>query len=60
MIREWSTKRNEYGLARDTGKIDKATETEKKEDYWRGRENTLQKTVTDSVVIPLKMDTLGV
>lgn len=35
---------------------DKAAGTEKKEDYRRGRENTSQKTVTGSVVIPPKTD----
>lgn len=51
MIRERSTKRNKYGLVRDMGKI-KLQKQKKKEDYWRGRENTLQKTVIDSVVTP--------
>lgn len=45
MIREQSTKRNEYGLIRDMGKI-KLQKQRKKEDYWRGRENILQKRVT--------------
>lgn len=45
MIREQSTKRNEYGLIRDMGKI-RLQKQRKKEDYWRGRENILQKRVT--------------
>lgn len=40
MIREQSTKRNEYRLVRDTGKV-KLQNQRKKKDYWRGRENIL-------------------
>lgn len=40
--------------AREHGE-DKAAEKEEKEDYWRGRENIVQKTAAHSLVIPPKM-----
>lgn len=44
LIREQSTKRNEYRLVRDMGRI-MLQKQRKKEDYWRGRENILQETI---------------
>lgn len=49
MIRQQSTKRNNYRLMRDMGKIKQQKQREK-EDCWRGRENILQETIC------LKMD----
>lgn len=42
MSRERSTRRKEYELTRDTGKI--KLQKQRKKDYWRGRENTVQET----------------
>lgn len=55
--KRWSESGAQRGTstdAREHGE-DKAAEKEEKEDYWRGRENIVQKTAAHSVVIPPKM-----
>jgi len=42
--------------AREEHGEEKAAESEKTGDYWSSRENTLQKTVTDTVAVASKMD----